>query len=93
MRRLALVVLLVLPGLAAVAVSGCYLFQDWAALSTAFARLERVVAGSSDLRGIVAADALQNAHRINCFADGVGVLLGAILAGIGIHGLCVMPKD
>jgi hypothetical protein len=92
MRRLTLLILLVLPGGAAIAVCGYYLLRDWAALGASFARLERLVAGSGDLRGIVAADALQNAYRINCFAEGVGLMLGGLLVGIGIHGLCLLRK-
>ena len=92
MRRLWLFSLVVLPGVAAVGMCGYYLLQDWAALNAAFARLERLSAGSGDLRSIVAADTLQNAFRLNCFADGVGVLLGAILAAIGIQGLCLLPR-
>lgn len=40
-RKLALFLLVVLPGVAAVGVSGYYLFQDWGALTLAFARPER----------------------------------------------------
>ena len=35
------------------------------------------------------AEARQNIHRINVFADVVWALLGAIVAAIGIHGLCI----
>jgi hypothetical protein len=35
------------------------------------------------------AEAQQNIHRINLFADVVWALLGAIVGAIGIHGLCV----
>ncbi|HVF84450.1 MAG TPA: hypothetical protein VM821_00600 [Abditibacteriaceae bacterium] len=34
------------------------------------------------------AEANQNIHRVNLFADVVWALLGAILAAIGLHGLC-----
>jgi hypothetical protein len=30
-------------------------------------------------------------NRINCFAEGIGVLLGGILVAIGLHGLCLLP--
>jgi hypothetical protein len=92
MRYVVLLVLVVLPGIAAVAVSGYYLFQDWAALNAAFARFQRLVMSSADLRSLFIAEAEQNAYRINCFADGVGVLLGAILAAIGSHGLCMLRE-
>jgi hypothetical protein len=37
------------------------------------------------------AQSLQQSFRMNCFADGVGVLLGALLTAIGLHGLCTLP--
>jgi hypothetical protein len=88
MRSLVLWLLIVLPGVAAVAVSGYYLFRDWAALNVAYARFQQLAGGNADLRALFIADAVQNIHRLNCFAEGIGVLLGAILAAIGIHGLC-----
>ncbi|MCC2668160.1 MAG: hypothetical protein K0Q72_631 [Armatimonadetes bacterium] len=93
MRSWALFLLIVLPGLAAIFVSGYYLFSDWAALNAAFARFERLAAGGADLRALTIAQTNDQVYRINCFADGVGVMLGAILAAIGIHGLCVMPRN
>jgi hypothetical protein len=38
------------------------------------------------------AQAAENRHRINCFAEGLGVLLGMGIAAIGIHGICTLPK-
>jgi hypothetical protein len=93
MRKAALFLLVVLPGFAAVVVCGYYLFQDWAALISAFARLERVTQSGGDLRSVVVAQAYDNVYRINCFADGVGVMLGAILFAIGLHGLCVFREQ
>lgn len=75
-------------GLLAVLVSGYYLLRDWAALNAAYARFEQLIMSAADQRSLFIAEARQNAFRINCFADGVGVLLGAILAAIGIQGLC-----
>jgi hypothetical protein len=47
-------------------------------------------AGGADLGALFVAESQQDAHRLNCFAEGVGVLLGAILAAIGLHGLCLL---
>lgn len=93
MRQAVLLLFIVLPGLAAVGVCGYFLFSDWTALSAAFSRFERVAAGNGDLRSVFIAQSLQQAYRINCFADGVGVLLGAILAAVGVHGLCTLPPS
>jgi hypothetical protein len=80
--------LVVLLGVTATLVSGYYVFQDWAALNMYYAKWEKLVMSNADMRSLFIAEANQNAFRINCFADGVGVLLGAILAAIGVHGLC-----
>lgn len=63
--------------------------KDWAALQNAYADFAHVAATSSDMSLLFVAEAKQNIHRINLFADGVWALLGAIVAAIGIHGLCV----
>ncbi len=90
-RRGLLFGFVVLPGLAAVVVSGYYLFQDWSALISAFGRFEKAAAAGADLRSLYVAGALDHVYRLNAFADGVGVMLGAVLFGIGIHGLCTLP--
>jgi hypothetical protein len=84
--------LVVLAGLAAIAVSAYYLFQDWHALNVSYARFEELTMSAADQRSLFIADAHQSAFRLNSFADGVGVLLGAILAAIGLHGLCLLPR-
>ena len=92
MRHLALWLFAVVPGLAAVGVSGYYVLQDWASLNRAFANWERLVRSGGSERALDVAVNYENIFRINCFADGVGVLLGAILLAIGIHGLCLLPS-
>lgn len=77
-------------GILSALVSSYFLFRDWAALNQAYARFEGLVMSAADLRSLFIADARQNVFRINGFADGIGVLLGAILAAIGAHGLCLL---
>jgi hypothetical protein len=81
-----------LAGLLVVAACAMYLAQDWTALKSAQASFERLSASGADLRALFLADARQNIHRTNCFAEGIGVLLGGILAAIGLHGLCLLPR-
>jgi len=92
MRGLRVVALgiVTIVGVTASLVSGYYVFQDWAALNMYYARFEDLTMSASDMRSLFIAEANQNAFRINCFADGVGVLLGAIIAAIGVHGLCLL---
>ncbi|HUT76019.1 MAG TPA: hypothetical protein VM221_14425 [Armatimonadota bacterium] len=90
MRRWALVMFLILPGLAVMLVCGCYLLPEWSALNATHVRLEGLIAQNADLRRLFIVDAQEDLHRINAFAEGVGFLLGALLAGLGVHGLCVI---
>lgn len=88
-RQSILFFLLVVPGIF------CFLFclyhglQDYLALQKAYIRFARAAATSSDMSVLFVAEARQNIHRINVFADIVWALLGAIIAAVGIHGLCV----
>ena len=78
----------ILPGVAGVLVFGYYALVDWNALQSTYRHYEQVAASSSDLRAVYVAEAHQNIHRINLFADGVWTLLSAILSAIGLHGIC-----
>ena len=46
---------------------------------------------SSTIRELSIA-AAENRHRINCFAESVGVLLGGVITVIGIHGICTQSS-
>ena len=80
-------------GLLAAGASAYYVFQDWAALNSFYAKFQSLIMSDASMRSLFIAEANQNAFRINCFADGLGVLLGGILAAIGIHGLCFLKKS
>ena len=88
--RVLVLLIVTCAGLAAVAISAYYVLQDWPALSHYYARFEEAAMSGADQRSLFIAEAQQNVFRINCFADGVGVLLGGIIAAIGIHGLCLL---
>lgn len=89
MRQWLLFILLVTPGIFCFVFCLYYALQDWAALRQAYAHFEQVSVSSKDMSVLFVAEAHQNIHRINVFADVVWALLGAIVAAIGIHGLCV----
>lgn len=76
-------VLFFIGGLIACLASAYYVFQDWHALNTFYARFESLVWSNASERSLFIASTEQAAFRLNCFADGVGVLLGAILAALG----------
>jgi hypothetical protein len=87
-RILLLTSLIVFPGLVGVLVFGYYALIDWATLQKAYQYFSEVVKSSPSMEKLFAAAAQQNIHRINLFADGVWALLSAILAAIGLHGIC-----
>lgn len=91
MRAISLCLFIVLPGVAAVLVCGYFLSLDWPALQAAYSRFEIEAGSGGDLRSLHAASASDLIYRINCLGDGLGVMLGAVLAAIGIHGLCLLP--
>lgn len=91
-RVLTLLFATILPGLGAMGISGYSVFADWAALDNASRNYTKLAETGAGLRELSIAEAAEMRHRINCFADGVGVLLGGVIVSIGIHGLCVLPK-
>jgi hypothetical protein len=92
MRTWLLTLSLIMPGAAATAVCAYFLLADWQALQNAHANVSRLIVAHADLRDLFIAVSAEQRHRLNCFAEGIGLLLGAILAGIGTHGLCCGPR-
>lgn len=92
MRKMLLVVLLVIPGFMVAGVTGYYALIDYTQLQVAYKHFHSVASAGSDLKTIFTAYSMQDIHRTNLFADGTWAMLGAILAGMGITGLCLIPK-
>jgi hypothetical protein len=93
-RSLVLLLTLVLPGIAATSLSAYYLFPEWTALEASYNAYAKVAKSpSATMQELFIAQAAENRHRINCFAEGVGILLGGIISAIGIHGICVQSPD
>jgi hypothetical protein len=82
----------VLPGVAGVVIFGYFALIDWNSLQAAYNHFAKVVQAKSSLEILFVAEAQQNIHRINLFADGVWTLLCAIIATIGLHGIATIPK-
>ncbi|PZD74916.1 hypothetical protein C1752_00641 [Acaryochloris thomasi RCC1774] len=87
MKKVLLALLLIVPGIAGMAVFGHYALQDWDQLQQDYAEFKRVVVATSDLSTLFKANAAQTTQRINLFADGTWTLLSSLLAAIGLHGL------
>lgn len=88
MLRLFPLFLVVFLGVAGVIVFGYYSLVDWSALQQAYVNFSNVAQNSPNLVALFAAESQQNIHRINLFAEGVWTLQSAILAAIGLHGIC-----
>jgi hypothetical protein len=92
MRIIVLLLLTVVPGVAGVIVFGYGALQDWDQLQIDYQYYQQTFRTSVDLALLLKAESAQNIHRINLFADGVWVLLSAILGAIGLHGWAVGVK-
>ena len=77
----------IVPGLFFVGCSTYYLFQDWAALERSFQQFNTLSQSQPTVQQLLIAKAAEDRHRINCFAEGVGVLGGWGIAAIGIQAL------
>lgn len=89
--RTPVLVVIVIAGLVVVGIAGVNCLWDWALLKGSMVKFGVVVSGGGEMRELMIAEARMDWHRINCFAEGVGVLLGAILTVLGAHGLCLLP--
>jgi hypothetical protein len=92
-RQWLLFLVLVMPGVFCFVVCMYYALLDWAELQKAYAHFARTINTSSSMTTLFVAESKQNIHRINLFADAVWALLGAIIAAIGVHGLCVNSQN
>jgi hypothetical protein len=90
LRYLPLVLFTILPGMLGIGIFGYYALVDWNALQQAYNAFASVAQSKPNLETLFVAEAWQNIHRINLFADGVWTLLSAIIASIGLHGICTI---
>ena len=92
MRTQLLISFILLPGIAGILIFGYFALIDWQTLQRAYQNFAEVAQQSTNLQTVLVAEAQQNIQRINLFADGVWALLSAILAAIGLHGICTLPR-
>lgn len=91
MRSLPLV-LMTAAGTIGFVIFAYYAMIDWAALDAAYANFAALTDRPPDLTTLFAAEAYQHIHRTNTFAEGVWALQSAIIAAIGLHGLCTVRR-
>lgn len=92
MLRLIPLLLIVVLGVAGAVVFLYYLLIEWVALDAAYVNFAAIAQNPPDLATLFAAESAQNIHRINFFAEGVWTLQSAILAAIGLHGICTARR-
>ncbi|MBW3635767.1 MAG: hypothetical protein KY445_04775 [Armatimonadetes bacterium] len=80
----------VVSGLLFCVVCAYYALVDWGALRRAYAVFS--ASQNGDLKTVFVAEARQNIHRINLFADVVWALLSAILAVVSALGLAILRR-
>lgn len=69
MRSLILWLLVILPGMAASAISVYYLIPEWVVLDASYKHYQQIAkSSSSTVNDLLIAEAAENRHRINCFA-------------------------
>lgn len=91
-RNLILFLLLVLSGSGVVVVSAYWGINDFIALVQANQRFNQLATQGANHRELFVMAHRENTHRINVGFDGTWILLGGILAGIGIHGMLKVDK-
>jgi hypothetical protein len=90
-RILLLLLLVVVPGAIVTLICVYYLGPEWQALEQSYQDFQAIANAGSSSTALYIARAAEDRHRINCFAEGVGALLGLVIVAIGIHGICLLP--
>jgi hypothetical protein len=93
LRQKILLLFIVMPGCLGIVAFGYYALIDWASLRKAYGYFAMVSQQKAGLETLFVAEAQQNIHRINLFADGTWTLLSAIIAAIGLQGVLTMPRQ
>jgi len=92
MKTLILLLLLVVPGSAVVVASTWWGINDYIALVNANQRFQKLATQGASQRELFIIAHQENTHRINVGFDGTWILLGGILAGMGILGIVQKGK-
>lgn len=86
-RTLILFLLLVVPGSAVLVASTWWGINDFIALVNANQRFQELANQGANQRDLFVMAHQEDTHRLNVGFDGTWILLGGILAGMGILGM------
>ncbi|MBD2578474.1 hypothetical protein [Oscillatoria sp. FACHB-1406] len=87
-QKLLFIALVILPGFGISGISAYSLLPEWKALTASYQNYETLSKKpNATVQQLAIAQAAENRHRINCFAEGTGVLFGWTIASIGLHGI------
>lgn len=87
MKKNLLLLLIVIPGIASMAIFGYYAIRDWRALQEAYERYQLVTRnGALGIETIFLANSKHMVQRISLLADGTWFFLSAICTSIGLLG-------
>ena len=90
--KIIILLFIVAFGIAWAIIFAYYLLIDWNQLDRAYLNFAQIAESSPNLTTLVTAEAKQNIHRINVFAEGVWLMLSLIIAAIGLHGICTTRR-
>ncbi len=90
--KLTILLFIVAFGMALAVIFAYHLLIDWRELDQAYLNFSKIAQSSPNLTALFRAEAQQNIHRINVFAEGVWLLLSLIIAAIGLHGVCTFRR-
>lgn len=76
------------PGIIGVIIFGYLVLQNIQQLQQDYDYFIALIEQSSTLEALFVAEAQQNIHRLNLLCNGTWAMLSAILAAIGLHGVC-----
>lgn len=86
-RSIILFFLLIVPGCAVVTASAWWGINDFMALVNANQQFQKLANSGASERELFVIAHQENTHRINVGFDGTWIILGGILAGMGVLGI------
>lgn len=87
-RKLLFIAFVILPGFGLSGINAYFLVSEWKALTASYQNYETLSKKpNATVQQLAIAEAAENRHRFNCFAEGTGLLFGWTIVSIGLHGI------